>query len=153
MIQGPVLTRSVCGSVEIMSRLLTGKVPAIPNIGFAIVDARDLVDLHVEAMLAPEAANQRFVAAGDFLWLAEIAALLRQRLGDRAAKVPARMMPSFVVKLAAWVQEDARFIAPKLGLKHEFSCAKAATLLGWHPRSARESIMDTAESLIARGLV
>jgi dihydroflavonol-4-reductase len=152
MIQGPVLAGSVAGSVEIISRLLNGKVPAIPQIGFAIVDVRDLVDLHVEAMLAPAAANQRFVAANEFLWLSDIARLLRERLGARAAKVPTRAMPNLLVRLAALVQEDARFIAPKLGVKQEFSHAKAATLLDWQPRSARESIVDTAESLIARGL-
>lgn len=153
MIQGPVMTNAVSGSVEIVSRLLSGKVPAIPDIGFSIVDVRDLVALHIDAMLAPEAAGERFVASADYLRLAEIADVLRTRLGARASRVPKRRMPDFVIRLAALFQEDARFIAPKLGLRQEFSSAKAAKLLDWHPRPARDSIIDAAESLLARGLV
>ena len=152
MVLGPVMGNHVSGSVELIARLLSGRVPAIPRIGFAIVDVRDLVELHLEAMLAPAAANERFVAAHEFLWMSEIAAVLRARLGARAARVPTRAMPDFVVRLAALVQADARFLAPRLGVKHQFSNAKAATLLDWHPRPARETVLDTAASLLTESL-
>jgi dihydroflavonol-4-reductase len=152
MILGPVMTDSVSGSVEVVERLLNGKVPAIPRMGFAIVDVRDLVDLHLKAMSEPAAANERFVAVSEHLWLSEIAGILREHFGVRAAKVPRRAMPDFVVRLAALVQEDARFIAPKLGKQREFSSGKAKRLLGWRPRPARASVLDSAESLFERHL-
>ena len=52
-------------------------------------------------MIAPEAAAQRFIAASDFAWLADVAALLRARLGEAANKVPTRKVPDFVLRLAA----------------------------------------------------
>ena len=71
MILGPVMTRSISGSVELISRMLTGRVPALPRVGFSIVDVRDLADLHVQAMLAPEAEGQRTLGVADFLWMAD----------------------------------------------------------------------------------
>ncbi len=37
-----------------------------------------------------EGAGERFIAAGDFLWMKDIAAILRERLGARASKVTTR---------------------------------------------------------------
>ena len=81
-------------------RLLSGKVPGLPRLGFSIVDVRDVADLHIAAMIAPQAAGQRFIAAGDFAWMTDVAALLRARLGSAAGKVPTRKLPDFVVRFA-----------------------------------------------------
>ena len=37
-------------------------------------------------MLAPEAGGERFIATAEFLWMAEVAATLRRKLGEDAAK-------------------------------------------------------------------
>jgi dihydroflavonol-4-reductase len=153
MILGPVMKRSTSGSVGVVARLLEGKVPAIPNVGFNIVDVRDLVDLHIEAMLAPQAAGQRFLASSDFLWLADIARLLRENLGDNAAKVTSRRLPDLILRIAALFQADARFMVPMIGRRPRFSAAQAATLLDWHPRPASVAVLDCAKSLLHAGLV
>ncbi len=153
LIVGPVLTKNVSGSVEIVSRLLAGKVPALPRIGFATTDMRDLAELHILAMTAPEAANERFIGVGDFLWLADIARILREHYPAYAAKIPTRRLPDFVIRLAAPFQEEARFMAPQLGIQREFSSAKSARLLRWQPRPAEEAVLACAESLIRRGAV
>ena len=49
MILGPVMAKRVSGSLEMIYRLLKGKVPAIPNIGFAITDVEGLVDLQLRS--------------------------------------------------------------------------------------------------------
>ena len=76
-----------------MERLLSGRVPGLPRLGFSFVDVRDVADLHIRAMTAPEAAGQRFIAAGDFAWMADLAALLRARLGDAAQQGPDAQSP------------------------------------------------------------
>ena len=73
---GPLLTADNLGSVQIIQRMLDGQPPALPRLGFSIVDVRDLADLHIRAMTRREAAGQRFIAAGDFMWMEEIAATL-----------------------------------------------------------------------------
>ena len=153
MIQGPILGTDYSGSVDLIARLLKGKIPRYPRIGFSIIDVRDLADLHVRAMESAEAAGQRFVAASDFLWLGEIAHILRERFGARAAKVPTQALPDFVVRLLAYVSADLRFIAPNLGKRTDFTSAKAVRTLGWHARPAIDAIVDAAESLIREGLV
>jgi nucleoside-diphosphate-sugar epimerase len=153
LVLGPVLSPDYSGSVQVIERLLSGRVPGLPRIGFNIVDARDVADLHIRAMTAPEAAGQRFIAAGEFAWMADLASLLRARLGEAAAKVPTRKVPDLVLRLASLFDKELGAVTPNLGLKHDFSSAKAQSVLGWRPRPLEETVLDCARSLIAAGLV
>ena len=146
---GPVLTTENLGSVQVISRLLTGRAPGNPRLGFSIVDVRDLADLHLRAMTSPEAAGQRFIAAGDFMWMADMSKTMREKLGARAGKVPTRTLPDFVLRLAALFDPPLRLVTPSLGRRHAFTSAKAQRILGWVPRPATTTVIDCAESLLA----
>ncbi len=153
LVLGPVLSRDFSESVQVVERLLSGRVPGLPRLGFNIVDVRDVADLHIRAMTAPEAAGQRFIAAGKFAWMADLAAMLRERLGDEAAKVPTRKVPDFVLRLASLFDKDLGAVTPSLGLRHDYTSAKAQDLLGWRPRPIEETVLDCARSLVAAGVV
>jgi nucleoside-diphosphate-sugar epimerase len=144
---GPVLSQESLGSVQIIQRLLDGRPAGIPRLGFSVVDVRDLAELHVRAMTSPEAAGQRFLAAGDFLWLSEIAATLRAELGDRAAKVPTRSLPDFVVRLLSLFMRPLRMLTPELGRMNRLTSEKARRVLGFSPRPATTTVVDCAASL------
>jgi nucleoside-diphosphate-sugar epimerase len=149
---GPILTTSNLGSVEIVARLLRG-MPGTPRIGFEIVDVRDLADVHIRAMTSPDAAGQRFLATGEFLWMQDMAAALRAELGDAAAKVPTKNLPNVAVRLAAVFDSSLREVMPALGRRHRHSIDKARRLLDWQPRPAAETVVACARSLIERKVV
>lgn len=149
VVLGPVLSGDYSASVQVVERLLSGRVPGIPRLGFNFVDVRDVADLHVRAMTAREAAGQRFIAAGTFGWMADLATLLRARLGDAASKVPTRRVPDLLVRLAALFNKELRAAVPRLGQKRDFTSAKAQATLGWRPRPLEETVLDCARSLIA----
>ena len=153
LVIGPVLGRDFSDSVQVVQRLLSGKVPGLPRLGFNIVDVRDVADLHIRAMTDPAAAGQRFIAAGDFAWMAEIAALLRARLGPEAAKVPTARAPDILLRLVSLFDQDLKAVTPNLGRRRTFSSAKAQAMLSWTPRPMEDTILDCARSLIAAGAV
>jgi len=151
---GPVLGHNDSSSVGIIAMLLDGKPPLLPRSSFAVVDVRDVADLHVAAMTSPKAAGQRFLAAtGEPVTLPEIAAILRSRLGDRGTRIPTRVAPDWLVRAAARFVPQLQTFAGLLGPPKAVSAAKATNLLGWQPRSAADTMTDTAESLLGRCLV
>ena len=152
-IQGPVLGADYSASIEFVGRMLKGQMPLLPRFGLAMVDVRDLVELHIRAMTSPAAAGERFIACGDFLWLSDMATILRDALGERASKVPTRNAPDWLVRFAALFNEELRQLTLNLGIHRAFTSAKAERLLGWHLRPAATSIVDTANSLLERQLV
>ncbi len=153
LVLGPVLSKDFSESVQVVERLLSGRVPGLPRLGFNIVDVRDVADLHIRAMTTPEAAGQRFVAAGHFAWMADVAQVLRAQLGEGAAKVPTNKVPDLVLRLAGLFDKDLASVVPSLGHKHDFSSAKAQATLGWKPRPMAETVTDCGRSLIAIGAV
>jgi nucleoside-diphosphate-sugar epimerase len=153
LVLGPVTSGDFSESVQVVERLLSGRVPGIPRLGFNIVDVRDVADLHIRAMTDEHGAGERFIAAGQFAWMSDLADLLRARLGAGAAKVPTRKVPNFVIRLAGLFDKDLGSVTSSLGLKHDYSSDKAQRMLGWKPRPMDETIVDCANSLIEIGAV
>ncbi|TPE58690.1 NAD-dependent epimerase/dehydratase family protein [Sandaracinobacter neustonicus] len=154
MVLGPVLGPDFSASLEVVKRLIDGSMPGLPHVGFSIVDVREVADAHVKALTVPGIDGERFIVAGDeFLWLDEIAALLKARLGPRAAKVPSRRLPDFVVRLASLFSPPLRFVASELGRRRALSSAHAKARLGIRFRASADSLADAANSLIDAGIV
>ena len=148
--QGPMLGATRAGTTEVVRRLLAGQVPAVPNVGWNVVDVRDIAELHILAMTSPAAAGQRFLGSGSFIWYRDIARLLRERLPDAAGKVRTRAMPDLAVKLLERRNPQMAMLRHELGRKRLVDSGKARTLLGWHPRPTEQTIIDTATALVAK---
>jgi dihydroflavonol-4-reductase len=149
---GPVLGPDISSSIAIIKSLVDGAIPLLPRASFAVVDVRDVADLHVRAMTDPAAAGQRFLAAaGQPLSMPQIAAVLRSALGPAARRVPTREVPDWLIRAAARVVPPLRELADLLGPPKLISTAKATEMLGWQPRSAQDAIVATGESLTDRG--
>ena len=129
-------------------------MPGCPRLYFGVVDVRDVADLHVRAMTHPAAKGERFIAtSGDIMSMLAIAAVLRERLGDAARKVPRRELPNWLVRLVALFDRNLKTLVPLLDSTRRATSAKAERMLGWRPRSREDAIVATAESLIKFGIV
>jgi len=151
---GPVLSDDFSHSIQNIKQMMNGDMKALPKIISGYVDVRDVADLHFKAMTMPQANGQRFIAAsGDGLSLLDIAKVLRKNLGEKAAKVPAKELPNWVIKALTLFKPQLKAVTPYLGMVKRASSAKAIQLLGWKPRPTDEAIMATANSLIKMNLV
>jgi nucleoside-diphosphate-sugar epimerase len=104
---------------------------------FGIADVRDVADLHIRAMAAPEAAGKRFlgVADGPTTSFVEVAETLRRRLGPLGARVPTEEAPGAEL--------------PRPIIHND----RARNELRWRPRPAETTIVESAENLRDRGLL
>ena len=151
-ILGPTMSADCSYSLEIIERLLRG-MPGAPRFGFSIVDVRDVADLQLRAMSAPEAGGERLIASTEFMWMSEVAEVLRERLGKAAARAPKRTVPNLLVRGASIFDRGIRPFVRELGTRVEVSNEKARILLGWSPRPVPETIVECAQSLIDQGVV
>lgn len=151
---GPVLGPDFSTSIEVVKRMMDGQVPGVPQLSFGVVDVRDVADLHLRAMTRPEANAERFLCvAGDFMSLLEIARTLRAEMGSAARRVPTKVLPNWLVRVAALFDRSLGQIVPELGRSRNASNDKARRVLGWSPRSNTEAVVATAQSLLDLGLL
>jgi nucleoside-diphosphate-sugar epimerase len=152
---GPVLGPDASSSTEMVRRLLKG-MPGCPRINFAVVDVRDVADLHLRAMTHAAANGERFIAVaenGNAMSMLDMARLLKSRLGDAATHAPTRELPDWLVRAGAMFDPRMRQLLPMLGKVRNATSAKARRVLGWNPRPREDAIVATAESLLQFGIV
>ena len=150
---GPVMSGDLSASLELLTMPLSGKIPAVPRIGFGIVDVRDVAAAQVAAMTVPGAAGERFLVSQPFMWFSDVADVLRDAFPAYAKKLPKGTMPDFMLKIVAVFNPALKQVIPELGRQRQISNEKARTILGWTPRTANEAIIDGAQSLIDAGVV
>ena len=153
VVLGPVWSRDYSASVMIVRKLLDGSMGACPDIGFGVVDVRDVADLHVRALKAPGMAGERFIASGRFVKIREVADILRAALGPEAHKVTTRNVPDWLVRVAATFNPLARAVVGELGSVRNQDASHAKAVLGWATRPIEQSIVDTARCLVDLGIV
>jgi dihydroflavonol-4-reductase len=136
-ILGPTLTTELRSSMQRIKAMLDRTISVVPRQRFGVADVRDVADLHIRAMAAPEAAGQRFLAVADgpTLSFLEVAQTLRRRLGPLAARVPTQEAPG----------DDL----PRPIIHND----RARQELGWRPRPVETTIVQSAESLRDLGLL
>jgi nucleoside-diphosphate-sugar epimerase len=153
MVLGPVDSGDFSASVELVQQLLSGAMPMAPNLGFPIVDVRDIAALHVLALETPGLAGERFLGAGPFLTALEVAGVLRARLGSKARKAPTRPMPDWLVNILALFNPEVRGIKTEIGKVRHVDASHAQQRLGWTMRPVEDTIAECGTSLIAHGVV
>ena len=153
LVLGPVYSADFSTSVSAIEQLLSGAVPLAPDLGFAVVDVRDVAALHVKCLEEPGLAGERFIASGKFMKFIDVGAVLRENLGDKARKVPTRRMPDWLVHVLALFNPGIRSVKAELGKTRNADASHALERLGWKTRDEKQTIVDCANSLIEKGVV
>lgn len=148
MVLGPIMESDIGTSALVVKMLLDGAFPGTPKIGWPIVDVRDVAALHIMAMTHPKAAGERFIAANDFMWMNDIAHVLKARTPHLARKVATKDLPNWLMRIMANFNKEVKSVAFELGKRRKNASKKAFNILGWRPRSNEEAIVATAETLV-----
>ena len=150
---GPLLNADQGTSGELVRKLMAREMPACPEIGFAPVDVRDVAIAHRLAMELPQAAGNRYICAGEHLWVQDMAKVLAAEFNPRGYRVPTGHLPYWLMWVFARFDKAVRLALTFVGRKELVSSAKAQRELGWTMRPVRESIIDTAQTMIEHRIV
>ncbi len=145
---GPALDPVIGTSLQVIQLFMTGAYPAVPPVTYPVVDVRDLADLHVKAMTAPEAGGRRLMATGEPLSLTEMAHILREAFPDRAKKIPTMTMPAIAIRILALFDASLKSLIQDLGTVPKADSSYVSDLTGVRFRPSREAVIDAGQSLI-----
>ena len=148
---GPPLDPHFGTSMAVIQRVLRGKDPAIPNFGFPCVDVRDIAEMHVRALSAPQSIGKRIIGSAEFIWFIDLARWLKAAYPKR--RIATRRAPDLLVKFLALFDKAIRSIVPILGEEQRVSNARARELLGMDFIATKRSVLESADYLVKNGLV
>lgn len=151
---GPILGGAASGTNHLLQQIVTGSLPGYPDFWMPLVDVRDVASAHVLAMITPEAAGQRLIVySGAGMTMKQIGMTLKAHLGAAGQKIPTRSIPNFIIRVGARFNPTMKEIVDDLGITKTIDGRKARRLLGWEPRTAETSVIETGDSLVAAGQV
>lgn len=148
---GPPIDRNFGTSMAVVQRILAGKDPAQPHVGYPIVDVRDAARMHVLALERPQTAGQRIIGADVSMWVSDIAAVLKQAYPER--RISTRNAPRLLMRLVGIFDKSVGTILPEMGRRPEVDNSRARKVLGLEFIPARQAVLDSATFLVANDLV
>ena len=149
VVLGPLLSKRVSTSTEIIRILLNRQYPALPKVGFLPVDVRDVASLHVEALTNPEVNRRRLICASTNIWLVDIAKILR----SSGYNVTTKQMPNFLLKLLSIFDPTLKLIVKEFDIERKIDTSETQRIFNWTTKTHEEMILSTAKSLVDRDLV
>lgn len=148
---GPLLDSHAPTSAAVVAMLLDGKTPAVPKLSLAMVDVRDVVALHVDALTNPAAAGQRCIAAVETLSLIELSRRLRPLFPDR--KLPRATLPDWLVRTVGRFSPEVASVVHELGWPQNVDGNTGASRLGRPLIDASTAAEAMGRSLISFDLL
>jgi dihydroflavonol-4-reductase len=151
LILGPLLEEDFSASINVVIKMLDGSLPAVPQIGFEIVDVRSVASLLILAMEQPQATNERYIGSAGYLTMSDIAGILKKAYPKM--KIPSRKLPDFMVRILSLFDSTIKPVLPELGTKRKLNNSKAINDLGWKPFKPEETVLSCAASILQSGIV
>lgn len=151
LVVGPPLDGQFGSSLDLMLRILKGRDPMLPPIGFPFVDVRDVAEMHLRALERPETAGRRYIAAAGSITLADVGRLFKSLYPTR--RIPTREAPRVIVRLLALTDPSVRAILPKLGRLERVSNLRATREMGMAFIPVAEALKASADWLVRNGRV
>ena len=143
---GPSLGAKIDGqSVAMMTKMIKGQVPMIPDMAMGMVDVRDVAKLHVSAMTASAGAGKRFIACtAEPVEMATLAKVLRDAGYKKAPSIKA---PTFLLRLMSLFDREAKGMLPFIGKKAALDNSATLKVLSWKPTPMATSFREMAEAI------
>ncbi|UMQ43506.1 aldehyde reductase [Chryseobacterium sp. Y16C] len=128
---GPAIGGITSASLDVaVIRILNGNLESTPHFTMGVVDVRDVADIHIKAMLHPNAAGERFIATSEgTMSFYDVAELFKKE------------RPQFTNKMNKLEPIDRVYYK-------QMSNEKARSVLSWNPRSREEALLASADSVM-----
>lgn len=152
-IMGPHLSGAFSASMEVPKRLLQREMPAIPKVGFCIVDVRDVAQAHIQAMTRPDCAGHRHIVVTHPVWIKDMALVLKEEFESQGYNVPTAELPNFMIKIASLFDRELKTISPGLGNQARFDSSRMKNVLGIPGREIKSTLLDMAYAMIEAGFI
>ncbi len=147
MVFGPLLSDDIDGaSAELLSKMINGKFPALPDAYFTVVDVRDVAKLHVESLRNKKSDNKRIITTSpQGINIMEISNLLRK---NGYKKAPQNFIPTKVINSLAPFNKEMKSMAAMVNRgSYGADITETISIFNWEPISLEKTLIDMSNSL------
>jgi dihydroflavonol-4-reductase len=143
---GPTLSGDLSGaSMGMFKKMISGKMPMVPQASINMSDVRDIAKIHVLALENNNANGKRFIVTTKKAYaFQELAQILKSNGYD---KVSTRLAPNFLLNFISKFNREARSMRAFIGKTYNGDISSTMTTFNWKPISLEKTVLDTAKSI------
>lgn len=151
LVLGPPLDEHYGSSLGLVERILKGKDPAMPDLGFAAVDVRDVAEMHLRALQRPATVGGRYLAIAGATGMVEMGRTLKAAYPTR--KIPTLQAPLLLLQVLSLFDAQVRAILPSIGKHPRLSNARAVRDMGMVFTAPKAAFLASADWLVRHGKI
>jgi len=147
MVFGPLLSDDIDGaSAELLSKMINGKFPALPDAYFTVVDVRDVAKLHVDSLRNNKSDNKRIIATSpQGINIMKISKILRK---NGYKKAPQKFIPTKMINSLASFNKEMKSMANMVNRgSYGADISETISIFNWEPISLEKTLIDMGNSL------
>tara|TARA_B100000700_G_scaffold323685_1_gene427965 strand:+ start:1928 stop:2944 length:1017 start_codon:yes stop_codon:yes gene_type:complete len=147
MVFGPLLGNDIEGiSASLITKMITGKFPALPDIYFTVVDVRDVANLHVQSLKNHQSDNKRIIATSQKgIPFIEISEILRD-IGFN--KAPKYLVPTKLINFLAMFNRDMKSTSSMIKRgRYGADISETISIFDWQPTPFKKTLEDMTITL------
>ena len=153
-VQGPPLTKSSGTSVGLIMSMLAGKVPAVPDVSFGLVDVRDVAQAHIVAMEKPECDGSRHLLVGESnVAFQQVLQWMAAEFGPQGYKIGTGKVPKILAWVTSFFNSQMKQLYPVIGKRLIYNNDRMINVLGIKPQDTKKAFFDTGYSVIELGMI
>ena len=146
-VMGPLLSEDTEGaSADLITKMILGKFPALPDAYFTVADVRDVAMLHVKALKSNESNGKRIMTtSSDGHHMTRVAEILKD---NGFNKVSTKIIPTIIIKFLALFSRDMKGILSNIKRGcYNTDISDTITMFNWEPISLETTIIDMGNSI------
>ena len=147
MVFGPLLSDDIDGgSAELLSKMINGKFPALPDAFFTVVDVRDVAKIHVQSLKNNKSDNKRIIATSpQGINIMEISNILRK---NGYKKAPQNFIPTQMINSLAPFNKEMKSMAAMVNRgSYGADIGETISIFDWEPITLEKTLIDMCNSL------
>ena len=147
MVLGPFLTDDINGaSAELILKMINGKLPALPDAYFTVVDVRDIAKLHIQALKNQASNNKRIIATSTKgINIMEISQILRE---NGYHKSPKKFIPTKIINSLAPFNKEMKSMAAMVNRgSYGADLKDTCSIFNWSPITLEKTLIDMCNSI------
>lgn len=156
-VMGPFLNphMATSESLRVLKQMGSGAMKmGVPNIGFGVIDVRDLAEAHFKAGFTTSA-NGRNIISGHNTNLVEMTGHIHEKYGGKYP-ISKRPLPKWIIWLFGPLMDkalDRKYIARNVNHAFKADNAKGITELGMAYRPLKETMVEAFDSLVEHKVI
>ena len=148
---GPTLTKYKTSNIEAFRKLISGEIPAVPQLQLLSVDVRDVAQAHINALLSdlPLSGERIALMHKPYQFIEQMNIIRDHFYCLGLTRIPTKEVGKFALQAISLIDSQVRLVITIVGIQVQLDVTKSKEMLGMqYERDLDQSLIEMVQSMV-----